>query len=152
MPWRTVMLFSAPSPGCCPFGGATYGGAVAVVSQKWLPLPSSDDLRVCRYCVVDWIGMATFGGRIQDATWVETVEKVVAASGGRAPDGVRHEVKKLDAEELDRETRRIDELVVERKREANADAVRGASPDEAPEPGNRARKDGDVSRPSESVA
>ena len=59
MPWRTVMLFSAPSPGCCPFGGATSGGAVAVVSQKWLPLPSSDDLRVCRYCVVDWIGICT---------------------------------------------------------------------------------------------
>ena len=102
--------------------------------------------------VVDWIGMATFGGRIQDATWIETVEKVVAASGGRAPEGVQHEVKKLDADELDRETRRIDELVIERKREANADAVRGASPDEAPEPGSRARKDGDVSRPSESVA
>lgn len=98
---------------------------------------------------VDWIGMATFGGRIQDATWIETVQKVVSASGGDAAEGVQHEVKKLDAEELDRETQRIAELVVERKREANADAVRGASADEAPEPGVRARKDGDVSRPNE---
>ena len=102
--------------------------------------------------IVDWIGMATFGGRIQDATWVETVQKVVEASGGKAPAGVEHDIKKLDADELDRETRRIEELVVERKREANADAVRGASADESPKPGVRARKDGDVSRPSESVA
>ena len=101
---------------------------------------------------VDWIGMATFGGRIQDATWIETVGKVVSASGGEAPEGVQHEVKKLDMDELDRETKRLEELVVERKREANADAVQGASADEAPEPGVRARKDGDVSRPNESVA
>lgn len=102
--------------------------------------------------IIDWVAMATLGGRIQDATWLDTVQKVIEASGGEAPAGVQHETRKLEGAELDRETDRIAELVLERKREANADAIEGASADESPEAGVRARKDGDVSRPTESTA
>lgn len=97
--------------------------------------------------LVDWVSMATIGGRLQDATWIETVEKVVRASGGEAPDGVQHETRKLDDEEQQRETSRLEELVVERKREANADAIAGADADEPH--AARSRADGDVARPTE---
>jgi hypothetical protein len=104
--------------------------------------------------LVDWVSMATVGGRIQDATWVETVRKVVQSTGGEAPEGVQHDKRKLDDEELERETRRLQELVVERKREANADVVNGApaSDDVAAEPenaGTRAPANADVARPTD---
>jgi NADH dehydrogenase len=97
--------------------------------------------------LVDWVSMATVGGRLQDATWIETVEKVVSASGGEAPEGVQHEARKLDEAEQERETGKLADLVVDRKREANADAIAGADADEPSE--SRARADADVSRPKE---
>jgi hypothetical protein len=44
----------------------------------------------------------------------------------------------------------ISDLVVERKRDANADAVNGQTPDEATRPGARSPTDADVARPNDS--
>jgi NADH dehydrogenase len=47
--------------------------------------------------LVDWLVMNPIGARLQNATWRETVERVLKESGGRAPRGVEHEFSKLDA-------------------------------------------------------
>ena len=46
--------------------------------------------------LADWLVMNPIGARLQNATWHETVERVVKESGGRAPNGVEHEFSKLD--------------------------------------------------------
>ena len=46
--------------------------------------------------VADWIVMNPIGARLQNATWRETVERVVKDSGGRAPNGVEQRIEKLD--------------------------------------------------------
>jgi len=46
--------------------------------------------------LADWLVMNPIGARLQNATWNETVERVVKESGGRAPNGVEHEFSKLD--------------------------------------------------------
>ena len=73
---------------------------------------------------VDWIAMSTVGGRMQNATWVETVERVIAESGGDAPEGVQQQSRALDADAEENVGEWLEELVVERKREANADVAR----------------------------
>ena len=49
--------------------------------------------------VADWLVMNPIGARLQNATWRETVERVVKESGGRAPEGVAHEAAKLDEDQ-----------------------------------------------------
>ena len=49
--------------------------------------------------LADWLVMNPIGARLQNATWRETVERVVKESGGRAPEGVEHEFTKLDADQ-----------------------------------------------------
>ena len=46
--------------------------------------------------LADWLVMNPIGARLQNATWRETVERVLKESGGRAPRGVEHEFSKLD--------------------------------------------------------
>lgn len=46
--------------------------------------------------VADWLVMNPIGTRLQNATWRETVERVVKESGGRAARGVEHDSEKLD--------------------------------------------------------
>lgn len=53
---------------------------------------------------LDQVAMTLVGRAAQRQAWEETVERVVRASGGRAPDGVKHESWKLDgdaAEEIE---------------------------------------------------
>ena len=99
---------------------------------------------------IDWIAMSTVGGRMQDATWVETVEAVIAESGGTAPEGVQRHSRALDDAAEGHVGEWLEELVVERKREANADVLAddvesetGADPEAI-----RARKSADVPRPA----
>jgi len=70
--------------------------------------------------VIDWLAMGTIGGRVQNATWRELVENVVAASGGSAPNGVEQEVVSLDAAAAAEVHRWLERLVVARKREERA--------------------------------
>ena len=70
--------------------------------------------------MIDWIVMSTIGAIAQNANWEETVERVVAESGGTAPDGVETDAVTLDEDEEARIQRWLEELVMERKREENA--------------------------------
>jgi hypothetical protein len=65
--------------------------------------------------VIDWLAMATVGGRAQNATWTRLVDNVVKASGGSA-DGVQHETASLDGEQATKVEEWLERLVVERKR------------------------------------
>ena len=66
--------------------------------------------------VVDWLAMATVGGRAQNATWKRLVDNVVKASGGSAPHGVEQETIALDGEQAAKIEEWLERLVVERKR------------------------------------
>jgi uncharacterized protein YbjT (DUF2867 family) len=48
---------------------------------------------------LDYVGMALVGNAAQRKAWVTTAERVVEASGGEAPDGVRHSAASLDDEQ-----------------------------------------------------
>ena len=67
--------------------------------------------------LADWLVMTPVGGRLQNATWRETLERVIEESGGRAPDGVQQETQKLDEEQSALVNEWLDELVTQRKRE-----------------------------------
>jgi NADH dehydrogenase len=62
--------------------------------------------------VVDWLAMNPIGTRLQNATWRETVERVVKDSGGRAPNGVEHDAEKLDADQASEVNAWLERLVV----------------------------------------
>jgi nucleoside-diphosphate-sugar epimerase len=47
---------------------------------------------------LDYVAMALVGNAAQRAAWVTTAERVLEASGGVAPDGVRHAAASLDDE------------------------------------------------------
>src|SRR5690606_10512110 len=65
---------------------------------------------------VDYLGMALIGNAAQRSAWVTTAERVVEASGGEAPDGVRHAARELDDEEAAPFEAWVDGLVTRRKR------------------------------------
>ncbi len=67
--------------------------------------------------MVDWITMHAVGGRIQDATWVETVENVVRASRGVCRSGVQQEKSALDERGQEHVEKWIEKLIAERIRE-----------------------------------
>ena len=87
--------------------------------------------------VADWVVMNPIGARLQNATWRETVERVVEESGGRAPKGVEQETAKLDEDQAAEVNEWLERLVVaqrqvdhEVRRDARpADAAPGATPD-----------------------
>jgi len=69
---------------------------------------------------VDWLMMSTVGATMQDANWVQVVERVVSISGGRAPEGVRSESQVLDEEEAARAEKQIEKLVTGSRRAQNS--------------------------------
>ena len=66
--------------------------------------------------VAEWLVMNPIGARLQNATWRETVERVVKESGGRAVKGVEHETVKLDDQQAGEVNEWIERLVVEQRR------------------------------------
>jgi uncharacterized protein YbjT (DUF2867 family) len=66
--------------------------------------------------VVDWFAMSTVGGALQLATWRATVEHVVDASGGRAPEGVKDETERVEGAERERIEKWADSLIEGRQR------------------------------------
>lgn len=71
----------------------------------------------------DWVSMTVLGERLQDATWRELVEGVVAESGGTAADGVTETRETLEGEAAERIYRWLEELAAARERAANARAI-----------------------------
>ena len=67
--------------------------------------------------VIDFVMMRALGERLQDASWREMIEKVVKATGGAAPSGVREESENLDEDQAERIEDWVRELVMERKRD-----------------------------------
>ena len=67
--------------------------------------------------IADWVAMRTVGERLQDATWVELVEKTLSATGGSLVHPVTHEAESLDEQQAAMVEHWIDALVLERKRD-----------------------------------
>jgi NADH dehydrogenase len=70
--------------------------------------------------LADAVGLAAGGGLLQDATWRETVARVVEVSGGRARGGVQQESSDPDDVETGEIERWMAELVTARKRAEHA--------------------------------
>jgi len=77
--------------------------------------------------VVDWLVMNPVGGRLQNATWRETVERVVKESGGTAPKGVEQYSEKLDEDQAAEVNEWLERLVVA-QRQADHEVRRESRP------------------------
>lgn len=75
---------------------------------------------------LDYLSMSTVGSILQDSNWIEVVERVVEESGGRAREGVEHDETTLEGKEAERVERRVEALVVGRRRAKNIDAANQA--------------------------
>ncbi len=75
---------------------------------------------------VDWLAMLLGGEELQEATWKETISRIVKESGGTARDGVRHESERLDDEGAERVATWLRAAVTERKREEREQAASGS--------------------------
>ena len=64
----------------------------------------------------DFLTMSTLGSALQDENWEEVVRRMVALSGGDAPRGVESDFVTLDEDEAGEVERRVETLVVERRR------------------------------------
>jgi NADH dehydrogenase len=93
------------------------------------PLPTSVDTGVLRFevdiydraaNVIDWLAMATVGGRLQNTTWQEMVQTVVRESGGAAEAGVQSEETTLEGADAEAIEGWLKELALSEKRERNA--------------------------------
>lgn len=73
--------------------------------------------------VIDLIAMRTLGDRLQNHTWSRVVENMIARSGGNATAGVESDSNTLNAEEAARIAEWHEELVLQRKREENAETI-----------------------------
>lgn len=69
--------------------------------------------------LLDLITMRTIGDLMQNATWEQMMTRIIAESGGTAPDGVQIETTSLDGEQAERIEEWLDDLVKARKREEN---------------------------------
>jgi hypothetical protein len=68
--------------------------------------------------IADWLMMNPVGGQMQSATWQSLLERVVAESGGRVPDGLEQESDTLDGDEASRVEQWMAALVRQRRRAA----------------------------------
>jgi nucleoside-diphosphate-sugar epimerase len=73
--------------------------------------------------VIDLVAMRTVGDRLQDHTWSEVVEKVVAFSGGQAAAGVEHHAESLSEDEAAAIGAWLQELTIQRKRTQNEERI-----------------------------
>ncbi len=83
---------------------------------------------------IDYISMSTIGSVLQDQNWQQVVERMVELSGGSAPEGVQTESRTLNEEEAEAVEKRIESLVVKRKRArkmGGAETTRGGGKTES---------------------
>ena len=99
--------------------GHPLAGAVRILSE-----PRGDRVRfevqvIDRPATIaDWLMMNPVGGQMQSATWQSLLERVVAESGGRAPDGLEQETDTLNGAEASRVEEWMAALVRQRRRSA----------------------------------
>jgi hypothetical protein len=63
------------------------------------------------------------GDRLQDHTWSEVVEKVIALSGGSAAEGVEHHSESLSEDEAAAIGTWLQDLTMQRKRNENEERI-----------------------------
>ncbi len=81
----------------CTMSGHPLAGAVRFLSeQRGAQVRFEVQVYDRAANVADWIVMNPIGARLQNATWRETVERVVKESQGATPKGVEQETAKLD--------------------------------------------------------
>ncbi|ACB77792.1 NAD-dependent epimerase/dehydratase family protein [Opitutus terrae] len=78
--------------------------------------------------VADWLAMRTFGRAMQSSNWRAVVRRVIALSGGEAPQGVQKQHETLSEEDVTALTGRVRELVARREREETEQEI-GSAPD-----------------------
>jgi nucleoside-diphosphate-sugar epimerase len=117
----------------CTLSGHPLAGAVRFLSEQRGALVRFEVQVYDRASnVVDWLAMNPVGARLQNATWRQTVERVVTESRGRAPEGVQQESTKLDAEQTREVNEWLERLVILR-RQMDHEVRREARPaDRAP--------------------
>jgi NADH dehydrogenase len=78
--------------------------------------------------IPDWVMIRSVGGAVQSRTWQETIERVVAASGGLAPGGVERERTLLDEKKAGEIEEWVEDLVIRRKRAEREEDRQARSP------------------------
>ena len=97
----------------CTLAGHPLAGAVRFLSeQRGAQLRFEVQVYDRASNVADWLVMNPIGARLQNATWRETIERVVQESAGRAPKGVEQEIEKLDDPQSHEVNEWVERLVV----------------------------------------
>ena len=100
----------------CTLSGHPLAGAVRFLSEARGPAVRFEVQVFDRASnVADWLVMNPIGARLQNATWRETVERVVKESGGRASTGIEHHTEKLDEAQAKEVNEWLERLVVAMK-------------------------------------
>ena len=97
----------------CTMSGHPLAGAVRFLSeQRGAEVRFEIQVYDRAANVADWIVMNPIGARLQNATWRETVERVVNESGGRAVNGIEQDTTKLDEQQAAEVNEWLERLVV----------------------------------------
>jgi NADH dehydrogenase len=97
----------------CTMSGHPLAGAVRFLSeQRGAEVRFEIQVYDRAANVADWIVMNPIGARLQNATWRETVERVVQESGGRAVNGIEQDTTKLDEQQAAEVNEWLERLVV----------------------------------------
>ena len=116
----------------CTVAGHPLAGAVRFLAEARGPAVRFEVQVYDRAAnVADWLVMNPIGARLQNATWRETVERVVKESGGRAAKGVEHEFATLDEQQAAELNEWLERLVLAQRQEdheARQDAMPGDVP------------------------
>jgi uncharacterized protein YbjT (DUF2867 family) len=73
--------------------------------------------------LVDYLTMKTVGALLQEANWVEVVDRVVELSGAIAPDGVHTETAHLEGDEARKVEHEIEQLVTRHRHDRNVEEI-----------------------------
>jgi NADH dehydrogenase len=115
----------------CTVSGHPLAGAVRFLSEARGALVRFEVQVYDRAAnVADWLVMNPIGAKLQNATWRETVERVVKESGGRAVRGVQQEITKLDEDQAREINEWLERLVVA-QRQVDHEVRRDVRVDEA---------------------
>ena len=101
---------------CTVEGHAVAGAVRFLAEQRGEAVRFQIELYDRAASVVDWVMMHPIGDTMQSRTWVETVERVVVASGGLAVNGVETSETVLDPQKAGEIEEWVEFLVADRKR------------------------------------
>jgi NADH dehydrogenase len=137
----------------CTVAGHPLAGAVRFLSEERGPKVRFEIQVYDRAAnVADWLVMNPIGARLQNATWRETVERVVKESRGRAPAGVEHDFSTLDEQQAAEVNEWIERLVVAQRQvdhEVRQDARPGDSPPNEPNDRSAAQRESYIAQREE---